>query len=76
MGGLARGSGVPARCAAMSYMQEFLPVDRDQYWQQPIPSAFVSMPEVPANHRSTKLAQIFFADLISFIDSDLHVPVV
>jgi hypothetical protein len=29
MGGLARGVGVPPRCAAMSYLQEFLPVDRD-----------------------------------------------
>ena len=34
------------------------------------------MPEMPADHRSTELAQIFFAGLLSFIDSDLHVPVV
>ena len=31
---------------------------------------------IPADHRSTKLAQIFFAGLQSFVDSDLHVPVV
>jgi len=40
------------------------------------PSGVVSLPKVPANHRSTQLAQILFVGLIPFVDTDLHVRVV